>query len=298
MTKPILSLQHLAWKIGIPLVRLKAIAEAIHVRSSSQYRVFTLQTGVDKVRQIRPPRPELMEVQRRIVRNVLVPLGFSDSAHGSIRGRSAKTNAREHLGKPRIVKIDVANFFDNIGHRRVYRMLRDDYAFGRDVASLIARLVTFEGSLPQGAPTSPAVANLFVRGVDEELCKVMTSDEAYTRYVDDLTLSGSDPRRLIGVAARQLAQRGLPIKKSKLVVAGRGRRQEVTGLVVNRTDAPTLARQYRDGVRAAIHQLQHMPLDIVESRARSIRGRIAHIAQFQPGVAARLRRLLEKALTV
>jgi hypothetical protein len=296
MTKPILSLQHLAWTIGVPLPRLKAVAEGLRARPSSQYGFFALKTGPDKVRHIRPPRADLMEIQRRIVQNVLLPLGFTDSAHGSIRGRSARTNAEQHLGKPCVVKIDVASFFDNVKHRRVYRMFREDYGFGRDVASLMARLVTLDGSLPQGAPTSPSIANLFVREVDDELCRRKSDADKYTRYVDDLTVSGPDPRPLIGVAARLLAQRGLPLKKSKLVVAGRDRRQEVTGCVVNRSGGPTIPRQYRDGVRAAIHQLQHEPTKEVEKRARSIRGRIAHIAQFQPGAAARLRRLLDQAI--
>lgn len=296
MKKQMVSLQHLAWTIGIPLPRLRAVAEDIRRAPSAQYGLFSLRTGVDKVRHIRPPRAELMEIQRRIVRHVLVPLGFTDSAHGSIRGRSARTNAAEHLGKPCVAKIDVKGFFDNVRHRRVYRMFRDDYGFGRDVASLVARLVTLDGCLPQGAPTSPSVANLFVRGVDDGLQRSKAAEAKYTRYVDDLTLSGTDPRPLIGVAAQLLSQRGLSMKRPKLAVIRRGRQQQVTGLVVNRAEGPTISRQYRDGVRAAIHQLHHQAAKDVEERARSIRGRIEYIAQFQPGVAARLRRLLDEAL--
>ena len=296
MTKPILSLQYLAWTIGIPLQRLKVVAKCVSEKPSSQYSSFTLKTGPSRIRHIKPPRAELKEIQARIVRNVLVPLGFAEPSHGSIRGRSARTNAEQHLGRPCFVKIDVASFFDNVGHRNVYRMFRDEFGFGRDVASLIARLVTFEGALPQGAPTSPSVANLFVRSVDSQLCASLPSGVRYTRYVDDLTFSGSNPRHLIGEAAMLLTRRGLPIKISKLVIAGRGSRQEVTGLVVNGSKRPTIARPYRDGVRAAIHQLRSESREEVVKSVRSIKGRIAHIRQFQPGVAKRLLRLLDCAL--
>lgn len=202
---PILSMQCLAWRIGVPVERLKEIADDIQRDRRSHYRHFPLKTGKDKVRHIDHPAPELLDVQRRIVRFVLAPLGFNDAAHGGVRGRSPASNAAVHRGKRCIVKLDVKNFFPSVKHKRVYRMFRQEHGFGKDVARLVTRLVTLRGSLPQGAATSPAVANHFAAPVDQCLTSsVEKHGLAYSRFVDDLTISGDRPRLLIDQTTRRM----------------------------------------------------------------------------------------------
>ena len=290
---PILSMQCLAWRIGVPIDRLKQIANAIQRDRGSHYRHFSLTTGKDKVRHIDHPAPELLDVQRRIVRFVLAPLGFGDAAHGGIRGRSPASNAAVHRGQRCVVKLDVKSFFPSVKHKRVYRMFRHEHGFGEDVARLLTRLVTVRGSLPQGAATSPAVANLFAAPVDEALrSSIETHALAYSRFVDDLTISGDRPKILIGQTTRLLKKRGLNLAPEKLKVCVRGEPQEVTGLLVNNAERLTVSRNYRDAVRSAIHKLRSMERNEWPGHIASIEGKIAHIARFNPGPAVRLRRYL------
>lgn len=295
-----LSLRKLAWQIGVPIEQLRAIATAIRSDFRSQYREFTLRTGKDKIRVIRPPRDELMRVQRRITKRVLHPLGVTEHAHGGVPGRSPSSNAAAHRGQPCVVTVDVKSFFDNVDHRRVYRMFRDEYDCSHDVARLLTRLTTLRGSLPQGAPTSPALANLFMTvAVDTALGPTLRAHRLkYTRFVDDLVFSGSDPRPAINKVANLLSARGLSIKKSKVRITARNRPQEVTGLLVNDGERLTVPRRQRDRVRAAIYQLRSadVPRKELEAQVRSINGRIAHIERFHPGDGLRLRRYLESAL--
>ncbi len=297
MSTPILSLRKLAWTIGVPLERLQLIASSIQADRLAQYRVFPLKTGRDKVRLIRPPKDELMNIQRRIVKNILAPMKLADCAHGGVRGRSPRTNAEVHCGQPLVVQVDVEGFFDNVQHRRVYRMFRQEHGFGRDVSRLLVRLITLDGALPQGAPTSPLVANLFVGPVDDTIKSAIQKGEvSYSRFVDDLTFSGQDPRALIGVAARALSARGLSVKRSKLSIASRSKPQEVTGLLVNNAGRLSVSRKGRDAIRAAIFQLQSVSKLEAEAQIRSIRGRIAYIERFHPGEATRLRQYLAARL--
>jgi RNA-directed DNA polymerase len=290
---PILSMQSLAWRIGVPVARLKEIAQEIQRDSRSHYRHFPLKTGKDKVRHIDHPAPELLDVQRRIVRSVLAPLGFGDAAHGGVRGRSPASNAAVHRGKRCVVKLDVENFFPSVEHKRVYRMFRHEHGFGKDVSRLLTRLVTLRGALPQGAATSPAVANHFAAPVDECLkSSVERHGLAYSRFVDDLTISGDQPKLLIDQATRLLKRRGLNLASQKLKVCDRGTPQEVTGLLVNNAKRLTISRSYRDAVRSSIHKLRNLRRDEWPEQIASIEGKIAHIARYNPGPAARLRRYL------
>ena len=291
--KPILSMHHFAWTIGVRIEQLQALATNIQRDRNSHYKHSVREMGKDKFRHIDNPAPELKDVQRRILRLVLAPLGFGETAHGGIKGRSPKSNAEFHQGKRCVVKMDVKSFFPSVEHSRVYRMFRHEHGFGKDVARLLTRLVTLRGGLPQGAPTSPAVANHFARGIDEGLKE---SAERHgltiTRFVDDITISGDRPKLLIDLTTRLLKARGLKLAPEKLKVCPRGGPQEVTGLLVNHAERLTISRHYRDAVRSSIHKLRSMEPHKWPEQVASIEGKIAHIARFNKGPAARLRRYL------
>ena len=301
--KPILSLQALGWLIGIPLERLRNIAANV----ASHYREHSLQLGPHRFRILRIPDAELMEIQRRIKKRILDRIPLSDDVHGGVRGRSPRSNAMSHLGEPCVVTIDVQKFFDEVRHRAVYRMFHHELGFGNDVAHLLTRLTTLRSALPQGAPTSTAVANLVLsRSVDEPLSKLTVAfGIRYTRFVDDLAFSGVNPRSVINEVARFLSQRRLKVhrkkaqqqKASKLKITPRSRPQEVTGLLVNSAGGPSVSRKRRDNVRETIFHLRQLNDKLARDKtARSILGKIQHIRQFNPGSASRLMRCLAAAL--
>lgn len=86
----------LAWRVGVPLERLREIAQEIAADPMSHYRLIVLKKG-DKVRHLRVPRVELRAVLRRIKKSILGPIPLSGAAHGGVRGRSLGTNAQQHL---------------------------------------------------------------------------------------------------------------------------------------------------------------------------------------------------------
>lgn len=292
---PILSMQGLAWKIGVPIELLQALAAGIQRDPRAHYKRSVHEMGKDKFRHIDNPTPELKEVQRRIVRHVLVPLGFGENAHGGIRGRSPETNAKVHQGQRCVAKMDVKSFFPSVQHKRIYRMFRHEHGFGRDVAHLLTRLVTLRGGLPQGAPTSPAVANHFARSVDDRLKPSLERHQLRcTRFIDDFTISGDRPQLLIDLTARLLRAKGLRLHPKKVKVCPRGGPQEVTGLVVNHDGRLSTPRAYRDAVRSSIHKLRTLPQDEWFKQVESIKGKIKHIERYNMGSAERLRRCLSE----
>lgn len=84
-------------------------------------------------------------------------------------------------------------------------------------AGLLTKLVTYRGSLPQGAPTSPAVLNLVFASIDRELAESSCEAGAvYTRYMDDLCFSAGHPLdRFSRDVAAVLGRHGYTVNKRK-----------------------------------------------------------------------------------
>jgi hypothetical protein len=93
--------------------------------------------------------------------------------------------------------------------------------------------------LPQGAPTSPALANLCAYRFDcrlDGLAKVAGAE--YTRYADDLAFSGGEAfeRRVEHFATRVAAiamEEGFGVNYRKMRIMRQGVRQHLAGLVTN-----------------------------------------------------------------
>src|SRR5437899_9317974 len=139
--------------------------------------------------------------------------------------------------------------------------------FGREVARLLTRLTTLDSELPQGAPTSTGVANLLLAlPVDDPIAaEAKRLGVRCTRFVDDIVLSGPNPRPMINVAGRMLSKRRLRMhrekgkrqSKAKLKITPRSKPQEVTGLLVNTQSGPSVSRRRRDNIRAALFALRN-----------------------------------------
>ncbi len=293
--KVITSLRDLAWTIGVPLDRLRKIADA----PAANYHEFTKWKDASKtqVRIFRNPNKELKIIQRLIKKRILGEDAFGPEVQGGVSGRSPRTNAEKHLGARVLVTVDVKSFYDSVDHRAVFCTLRE-FGYSTPVASLLTKLTTRNGLLPQGAPTSGVIANLVLaRAVDlPTRLQAENTKTRFTRFVDDIALSGDNPVALIGDVARRLSSRGLSIHRGeKLKIRPKSKPQRITGLNVN-SGCPTVPRQYRDNVRAAIHTLAAIEDPVKRGKLiNSLTGRISYIRQFQPGAAQRLSNQLSRA---
>jgi RNA-directed DNA polymerase len=300
----IVSLKRLSSILGKSPARLKEIAAELDVDSKSHYREFMQRSkkNPSKYRKITEPKPELKEIQCRL-HTQLRKIELSELVHGGVRGKSPRSNAAQHLGQRWVVNVDVKDFYPSVSNTEVHRMFRR-LGWGSDVARLVTRLTTLDGGVPQGAPTSTAVANLVLASIDNRLpAEAKNFDARNSRFVDDYTFSGPNPTPLIQFVGRGLAAHGLTIyrknakfqSKPKLRITPASQRQEVTGLVVNCKRGPSVSRTYRDNVKAAIFSLRGVSSPIALREAiNSINGKIAHVRQFNPGSAKRLQRSMAK----
>lgn len=220
------------------------------------YTAFTRAKQDGGRRTIHAPVPPLKFVQRRILDRILNWVELPDCVHGFRRGRSLVTGAREHVGKEMVLRMDIEDFFPSIHFGRVLGAFRS-LEFSKKHSFLLAKLTTVDGVLPQGAPTSPGIVNLICRKLDRRLAGAARKrGVAYTRYADDMAFSGAadEVKRMVPFVKKVLAEEGFKVSAKKLRLMRRGRRQVVTGVVVNAK--PSAPRYYRRWLRAVLHRLR------------------------------------------
>ena len=233
--------------------------------ADERYHVYPLVSGKSKKKKrwIEAPDSELKATQRWLLDNWLYHLPPTGFAHGFVPGRSILTNAAEHVGRRWVVTADVRDFFPSITATRIATCLAELELEDAD-RSAVVQLVTRRGRLPQGAPTSPHLANLVARTLDLRLSGLARQhDWTYTRYADDLTFSagspdspdtGMPPHELLWAIERIVSDEDFQLAADKTHVMPHHQRQTVTGLVVNRRVA--LPKPRRRMLRAMLHRLE------------------------------------------
>jgi len=317
----------LAQWLGIPIGKLAWLTHrtlrgqrAENVKQSHySYRWLTKKSGGHRL--IEAPKCELKRVQEQILRELLDHVPPHTAAHGFVTGRSIVTNAEPHVGQRLVLKFDLQNFYTNISYSRVVAIFRS-LGYSREVALWLGRLTTTSipwnlntplksweltpyaaRHLPQGAPTSPALANLSAFGLDVRLTGLAHAYELeYTRYADDLTFSGPGVvipalSEIIPLVEKVIhAERFLSRKSKRRVLRGSSR-QSVAGVVVN--EKLNVARSEYDRLKAILHNCRkHGPStqkrDLECDFSSHLLGRIAHVRQLNPRRAEKLQTIFSQ----
>ena len=295
------------------------------------YRASTRTAPSGAIRVLEAPKFRLMALQRRLLVQVLDALPPHDAAHGFRRHRSVATYAAPHAGQAVVLHLDLEGFFAAVSVGRVYGVLRTA-GYPEPVAHCLAGLVTSvlprsawsavprpadpglldahwrlgrrlaAPHLPQGAPTSPALANLAAYRLDVRLTGLAQAwGGRYTRYADDLSLSGGrswgrGTSRLLDAVGQVVREEGFRLNARKTAVLPRAGRQLLGGLVVN--DRPHVGRAEVDLLRATLHNCARYGPSTQERDGRGdlrahLTGRVAWVAQHDALRGARLRAQLE-----
>jgi retron-type reverse transcriptase len=184
------------------------------------------------------PRPPLRPLQDKIQKEILAKVPLPICVQGGVSKRSIITNARHHVGKPVLSTMDIKSCFPNITVQKVRRVF-EELGFSGDALSIVTKLTTWEFQLPQGPPTSPAIANLALANLDRRQLGVAKQHGfTYTRFVDDLSASGGRRlRKVRNLQERIVRDEGFSVKPlkdgQKKLMYRELDRQQVTGLVVN-----------------------------------------------------------------
>ena len=272
-----------------------------------------------KYRLLEIPKPRLKRSQRWILDEILALLPVHDAAHGFVPGRSILTNAALHTGREVVVRFDLKDFFPSVPASRV-RGVFAKLGYPQSVSRLLMGLCTTTTTarmdmlglksidlcerphLPQGAPTSPALANLCAYRLDCRLAGLAKRFGAnYTRYADDLTFSGGlelrrTQLRLRKWVIRVVTEEGFTLNAAKTRVKSQSDRQTVTGLVVN--VKPNVRRRDFDLLKATLTNcVRHGPAsqnrDKLPHFRAHLQGRVAFVASIHAVHGAKLRAIFD-----
>ncbi len=247
-----------------------------------------------KNRKLSIPNAFLKMVQRRVLEHYLYQLDVSEYSTAYCKGKSLLDNASLHVGRECVLKLDISHFFDSIDDDMVYLVMKR-LGLSVPATTLLTRLCTYKARLPQGAPTSPYIANLVMKQFDAKLGSWCSEHSiAYTRYCDDMTFSGdkADIRsdNVVGKVRRMLSYMGFALNDKKTVFISSSQQQRVTGVVVNKKT--TLSRTQKRTLRQEVYFCKKY--GVVESINRrglnmspdkylhSLLGRIAFALQIEP----------------
>ncbi len=260
----------LDWFADVRGLQRRATSRRLH-----HYRYTWLTSASGRPRLLEAPLPRLRSLQRTLLEQVLAPIPVHAEAHGFVPGRSAVTGARAHAGAEVVINLDLASFFTTVSAGRVYGIFRTA-GYSEPVAHVLTGLCTHRtpvniaaaaGSaqarsllrtahLPQGAPSSPVLANLSALALDRRLSGLANATGlTYTRYADDLTFSGAavSARRLVDAVEGIVRSEGFRLQPAKTRIRRASQRQEVTGIVVN--EKPSVDRKTLKRFRALLFQI-------------------------------------------
>jgi hypothetical protein len=323
-----------AW-LGVTSQELAWFADRRHLSRTPQaeplqhYRYRWIRKRGGAPRLIESPKPRLKALQRRILHELLDLLPLHAAAHGFRRGHNILSGAAPHFGQTVVLRMDLSDFFPSIIVARV-RGIFAALGYSYEVADCLTGLCTTwtpqvvldafpnpedyslrmrvealyrKPHLPQGAPTSPALANLCAFRLDARLAGLaQAAGGRYTRYADDLLFSGGP--ELVRAAKRFIVQAGaialeenFAVNFRKTRVMRRGVRQRALGLVINeRINVP---RADYDLLKAVLcNCVRHGPASqnreqVADFRAH-LAGRVGFVALVNPARGERLRRLLDR----
>jgi len=340
---PIFSLRHLTHLTKTTYGTMRAIASRT---LRDPYKIFRIRkrpahSGEARYRTICIPSPDLMRAQRWIAQRILAEGKPHSASVAYSKGDNIVAAAQPHCDCRWLIKIDVRNFFESINEIAVYRVFRS-FRYEPLVAFELSRICTRLGSatrlrsrkrwkaayrgqlpisaywhdrmghLPQGAPTSPMLANLAMHALDKEVTQhARKAGFIYTRYADDLTFSTKErnfTRRaaahFIGEIYAAMARAGLSPNVAKTRISTPGSRKVVLGLLVDGAE-PKLSREFKANLRRHLHYLGRADIgpsghalargfDSVIGLRRHVEGLVSYAHQVDPTFAAKCTSFLEE----
>ena len=291
------------------------------------YRLVRKSSG--GLRLVEAPKVKLKQVQRVVLRAILEKIPVHPSVHGFVSGRSVRSFAAPHVRKTCVLRMDLEDFFPSIRAGRVQAMFRTA-GYPDRIASLLTGVCTnvaprrlwrdsrneistqeriqahelySRPDLPQGAPTSAALANICAYRMDCRLNGLARAVGAeYTRYADDLVFSGGERlaalvRNMPAYVAAIAAEEGFSVNHHKTRVMSQAIRQRVAGVVVNQR--LNIRRKDFDRLKAILTNcVRHGPGSQNRhghpSFASHLRGRVEWVRSLNPTRGEQLSRLYDQ----
>lgn len=253
----------------------------------------------DEKREITAPDKTLKAIQRRILyllQRVIRPEWL-------ISGEKQKCyidNGKAHLNGKYVLTIDIKKFYDNCTREPVYQFFVQKLETSPDVAEILTNIITYNGGIPTGCPTSQIMAFYAYSYMFSEIFDLAKQHGCkFTLYVDDMTFSSKEPfspHQLSQMIDRVLRKYGHKPKYPKVKYYGPSDYKPITGTVVT----PEHSLAVPNGLQKTIYDAFQTVKPLIgvetcsEEDARqilSLKGQIQAACNIEDGKFPEIRRL-------
>lgn len=256
--EPVGSLVALAKALGVSSEELIAIAG----KANNLYRLAKpIMKSDGTIRQPFDALPSLKSIHRKIKNRILTKVIYPSYLTGSLKGKDYKTNAELHVGSAIVICEDIKSFFPSVSDALIFDIWHKFFNFPENVATILTKLTSKDGALPQGAITSSFLANLVLWRSEPKLQEEFSKRGlVYSRYVDDIAISSksritkSEQTKAIAQVYGMLSNIGLKAKRAKHETFSSNQRMITTKLVINKRAA--LPKNKRSEIRSAVFQIE------------------------------------------
>lgn len=278
--------------IDIPIRHLTNVLYKVNV--DNLYSSFKIPKKSGGERVIQSPKKDLKNIQAKLAHSIDLYIADqkkydNNVSHAFKKNKGIITNSKVHRNKKIVLNLDLENFFESIhfGRVRGYFNKNNMFKLPIEVATILAQLTCYKGSLPQGAPTSPTISNLICEVLDYRILSLARKYKLkYTRYADDLTFSTNNNEfvnlysQFLDEVSKIILKSGFKINTKKTRLQFWNSRQSVTGIVVNKKI--NVPREYYKNTRAMANQLYKSGEYMIDGEAGTIgrlEGRFTFIDQ-------------------
>ena len=243
------------------------------------------------------PNLSLKVVQKWILKEILEKIFVSEQAMAFVPHKNGlRENAERHKKNIFLLEMDITNFFGTITEQQVYTLFCN-IGYNTKVAGILANLCTYDNYLPQGAVTSPYIANLVCYHMDARINGYCSrKDIVYTRYADDLTFS-SDNRMLLNKIEKFIkyivTDEGFTINDKKTRYLSNDVKKTVTGITIN-DDSIHVDKKFKRDLRAQIYC--SIKLKDYQNNSQ-ILGKIAYVNSIEKGFRDKIIRYITNLIT-
>lgn len=249
-------LKLLSQQSGVSEERLRRI----EANSSAMYKTYTIPKKNLERRQISQPTPELKAIQKWLVHTVFTKFPISECATAYKKGASIRKNATIHSNSLFTLHMDFESFFPSFSSIDVYKFLTQSGKFDEVDARFCSSMVSRNGRLTIGAPSSPSVTNVLMFSFDakvESWCSERSL--VYSRYADDINISSRGSNKLSAAEAmvRDFSSTfefgSLKVNAKKTAHLSRKYRRAITGVNITPTGKLSIGRKRKREIKHFVH---------------------------------------------
>lgn len=227
---------------------------------SKKYKIKILKKKNGGERTIKAPISKLKTVQRKILDDIIAKVQPLDCVYGLNKEKGVRDNAMLHSKNwnKEVLCLDLADFFGAVHYKNIKNIYKD-LGFNEENSAVLTKLSTLDQSLPQGSPLSSHLSSLSVLRMDNEILKyVKPRGLIYSRYVDDITISGKAvTQKNINEIKEIISRHEMATNNQKEKLYKSNEQKEITGVRLIKNNI-TITDQYENNLIGMSNNISYL----------------------------------------